>query len=70
MAVGYLYDKLKGNPVPKIGDVIEQEGALWSPARVVENPWAGEGAFIVLQGPLVPQELSPDDGRLWENKIK
>jgi ribose transport system substrate-binding protein len=70
MTVGYLFDKLKGNPVPQIGDVIEEEGALWSPASVVKNPWADEGAFIVLQGPLVPQELSPDDERLWENKIK
>jgi len=22
---------------------------------------------VVLQGPLVPQEVSPDDPRLWEN---
>ena len=70
MMVGYLVDKLKGNPVPKIGDTITQEGAIWSPATVIENPWADEGAFVVMQGPLVPQEIDPDDERLWENKIR
>ena len=70
MTVGYLVDKLNGKPVPQIGDTLTQEGALWSPASVVKNPWAVDGAFIVLQGPLVPQEVGPDDPRLWENKIK
>jgi ribose transport system substrate-binding protein len=70
MVVGYLVDILKGNPVPKIGETIAQEGALWSPAAVIENPWADEGAFIVLNSPLVPQEVGPDDERLWENKVK
>ncbi|MDR1021169.1 MAG: sugar ABC transporter substrate-binding protein [Synergistaceae bacterium] len=70
MVVGYLVDILKGNPVPKIGETIAQEGALWSPAAVIENPWADEGAFIVLNSPLVPQEAGPDDERLWENKVK
>jgi ribose transport system substrate-binding protein len=69
MAVSYLCDKLSGKPVPQIGDTIASEGALWSPASVIKNPWADEGAFIVLQGPLVPQEVSPDDSRLWENRI-
>jgi ribose transport system substrate-binding protein len=69
LAVQYLVDKLRGNPVPKIGDTVVIEGALWSPARVIRNPWADGGAFVVLQGPLVPQEVSPDDPRLWENML-
>lgn len=69
MAVQYLYDIKKGNPTPKIGDTVTKDGALWSPAKVVENPWAEEGAFIILQGPLVPTEVKADDPRLWENKL-
>lgn len=69
LAVRYLMDKLHGRPVPQIGDTITKEGALWSPAKVVENTWADEGAYIILQGPLVPDEVSADDPRLWENRI-
>ncbi len=69
LAVKFLVDKLKGNPVPVIGDTLEEEGALWSPAKVIKNPWADDGAFIVLQGPLVPTEVHPDDPRLWENML-
>lgn len=69
LAVQYLVDKLKGNPVPQIGDTVVVEGALWSPAKVIRNPWADDGAFVVLQGPLVPQEVAPDDPRLWENML-
>ena len=70
MAVSLLHDKLTGKPVPQIGETIIDEGAIWAPAEVIKNPWADEGAFIVLQGPLVPQEVQPDDPRLWENKLK
>lgn len=69
LAVQYLYDKIKGNPVPQIGDTITEKDALWSPARVIENTWADEGAFICLQGPLVPQEIEVTDSRLWENML-
>lgn len=69
LAVQYLFDKKHGKPVPKIGDTLVQKGALWSPAKVIKNPWTEEGAFIVLQGPLVPQEVKPTDPRLWENKL-
>lgn len=69
LAVQYLYDLAHGKPVPKIGDILVDEGAIWSPAEVIENPWADEGAYVVLQGPLVPQEVSPDDERLWENQL-
>ena len=58
-----------GKPVPKIGDTITAKDALWSPAEVIKNPWAEEGAFVVLQGPLVPQEVGADDPRLWENML-
>ena len=67
MAVELLYKIItKQSPLPKIGDTLIKEGAIWSPAEVVKSPYA-EGAYIKLLGPLVPQELSPDDPRLWEN---
>lgn len=69
MAVQYLYDIKNGKPTPKIGETITKDGAIWSPAKVVKNPWAEEGAFIILQGPLVPTEVKADDQRLWENKL-
>jgi ribose transport system substrate-binding protein len=69
LAVQYLYDIKTGKPTPKIGDTVTKEGALWSPAKVVKNPWAEEGAFLILQGPLVPIDVKADDQRLWENKL-
>lgn len=69
MAVELLYKIItKQAGLPKIGDTIIKEGALWSPAEVVESPYA-DGAYIKLIGPLVPQEVLPDDPRLWENRI-
>lgn len=69
LAVQYLYDINKGNAIPQIGDTVVEEGALWSPAEVVENTWADEGAYMILQGPLVPIDVDTDDPRLWENKL-
>ncbi|MEW5783896.1 MAG: sugar ABC transporter substrate-binding protein [Bacillota bacterium] len=69
LAVEYLYNINKGLPVPQIGDTVVQEGALWSPAEVVENPWADEGAFMILNAPLVPIEVDADHPELWENKL-
>jgi ribose transport system substrate-binding protein len=68
LAVQYLYDIVKGNPVPKIGDVVTEEGGISFPAKVVKNPHA-DGAFVQLKGPLVPIEVSADDPRLWENQV-
>jgi len=68
LAVQYLYDELNGKPIPKIGDTVTQSGALWSPAKVVQNPWA-EGGYMILQGPVVPTQVKADDPRLWENKL-
>ncbi|MCR4441759.1 MAG: sugar ABC transporter substrate-binding protein [Peptococcaceae bacterium] len=69
LAVQYLYDLKKGKPIPQIGDTVKQDGAIWSPATVVKNPWAEEGGYMILQGPLVPTEVKVDDPRLWENKL-
>ncbi|MDX9872207.1 MAG: sugar ABC transporter substrate-binding protein [Clostridia bacterium] len=69
LAVQYLYDLYNGKSIPQIGDTVTQEGAGWSPAEVIKNPWADEGGFMVLQGPLVPAEIGVDDDRLWENKL-
>ena len=66
-AVQYLDDLYHGRPIPKVGETVEEKGALWSPAHVIENEFADKGATMILQGPLVPQEVSPDDERLWEN---
>jgi len=68
LAVQYLYDLCQGKDIPNIGDTIVQEGALWSPAPVLKNPRC-EGGFMRLNGALVPLEVSPDDPRLWENKL-
>ena len=51
------------------GDTITEEGALWSPAYVIENEFADSGATMILQGPLVPQDCDPNDSLLWENRI-
>ena len=70
LAVQYLYNMNTGTDIPKIGETVVVEGALWSPAKVVKNPWSDEGVFMILQAPLVPLEVGPDDPRLWENQLK
>jgi len=69
LAVRYLNDIFNSVAIPEVGDVVEQEGALWSPANVFENEFAEGGRTMILQGPLVPQEVSADDDNLWENRI-
>lgn len=69
MALELLYRINKGLPVPQLGDVLEEEGALWSPAVVRENPFADEGLLIDLQAPFVPIEVDVEDPRLWENRL-
>jgi ribose transport system substrate-binding protein len=69
MSVDLLVKIMKKQPVPKVGDTLTEKGALWSPAEVVPNPYGPEGAYIKLSAPMVPQEVSPDDPRLWENAV-
>lgn len=66
LAVQYLADLKAGIALPKIGDTVTREGETWSPAPIVENPYV-EGAYMVLQGPLVGVDVQLDDPRLWEN---
>ena len=66
-AVQFLDDLYNGRPIPKVGDTVEEEGAIWSPAHIIDNEFADEGATMILQGPMVPQDFSVDDPRLWEN---
>ncbi|MCL2496225.1 MAG: substrate-binding domain-containing protein [Clostridiales bacterium] len=66
-AVQYLDDLYNGRAIPQIGDTLEVEGELWSPAFITENEYADEGATMILQGPMVPQQIAIDDPRLWEN---
>ncbi|AKL94755.1 ribose ABC transport system substrate binding protein RbsB [Clostridium aceticum] len=68
-AVRYMNDVFNGVEIPNIGETIEEEGAMWSPATVVENEYADGGRMMILQAPLVPQEVSPEDLQLWENRI-
>ena len=69
LAVEYIHDVFEGKPLPEIGDTVEQEGALWSPGRVIENTYAEEGRTMIIQSPLIPQECDPSDPQLWENRI-
>jgi len=69
LAVNYLNDLFNGEAIPEIGEVVEVEGALWSPGTVVENPFADGGRMMILQAPLVPQEADTDNPNLWENRI-
>jgi ribose transport system substrate-binding protein len=69
-ATQYLYNLIKGKPIPKAGDTLEEKDAIWSPAKVIKNPFADEGDWIVHQSPVVPRDISADDERLWENKLK
>lgn len=70
MAVELLYKTITGADVPKLGDIMKEEGALWSPAIVKKNIWADEGLHIEIQAPLVPFEVDVEDPRLWENRLK
>jgi len=65
--VQYLDDLYNGRPIPQIGDTVQEDGAIWSPAHVIANEYADEGATMILQGPMIPQQVPVDDPRLWEN---
>lgn len=73
LAVKYLGDIFNGVPLPEIGDIIEEEGAIWSPAEVMDiktqSPNAN-GLYLRVQGPMVPTEVAVDDPRLWENMVE
>ncbi|ATW24958.1 sugar ABC transporter substrate-binding protein [Candidatus Formimonas warabiya] len=73
LAVKYIDDMNQGIPLPKIGDTITKEGAIWSPAVVedikTQSPNA-DGLYLAVQGKLIPTEVSADDERLWENMLK
>ena len=69
MIVDYMHMMFEGEQIPQVGDTVTEDGALWSPAYVIENEYADEGLTMILQSPLVPQECDPDDDRLYENRI-
>ena len=67
LGVKLLYDLVnKASDLPKEGEMVKSEGALWSPAPVIKNPRC-EGLMIKLNAPAVPFEAKADDPRLWEN---
>ena len=70
LAVEYIHDLFEGKDLPEIGATVEEEGALWSPAKVIENTYCDEGKTLLIQAPLIPQECDPSDPQLWENRIK
>lgn len=69
LAVEYIHDLLEGEGLPEVGETVEEEGALWSPAEVIENTYADEGRTMMIQAPLIPQECDPNAPQLWENRI-
>ena len=72
LAVRYIHDYFEGTPLPEVGETVTEEGALWSPAQVVENTYVGEdngSRTMIIQAPLIPQECDPNDPQLWENRI-
>ncbi len=70
LAVEYIHDYFEGVDLPAVGETVEEEGALWSPAQVVENTYCDEGRTLLIQAPLIPQECDPADPQLWENRIE
>jgi ribose transport system substrate-binding protein len=68
MAVELLYDIAMGNPVPQLGDVLDNPEDIWAPATVKESPYA-DGLYIEMQAPFVPLEVDVEDPRLWENRL-
>ena len=70
LAVEYIHDLFEGEALPEIGETVEEEGALWSPAQVIENTYCDEGKTLLIQAPLIPQECDPSDPQLWENRIE
>ena len=75
MAIYLLNDIIAGEDTPEIGETVDleeyigEDGELWEPAEVKENPWADEGRYLELNAPIVPEEVDPDDERLWENRL-
>jgi len=67
LGVQFLYDLVTGKKeLPKEGQVITVENALWSPAEIIKNSRC-DGLMMKLNAPVVPFEAKPDDPRLWEN---
>ena len=61
--VKYLEDYLNGRPLPKVGDIIEEENATWSPAKVVQGP---SGPVLQLRSFLV-DSTTVSNPNLWGN---
>jgi ribose transport system substrate-binding protein len=67
LGVQMLYDIVTGKKeMPVKGQVITRENALWSPAKIIDNPRC-EGLMMKLNSPIIPFDAKPDDPRLWEN---
>ena len=70
LAVEYIHDVFEGEALPEVGETVTEEGALWSPASVIDNTYCEEGRTLLIQAPLIPQECDPSDPQLWENRIE
>ena len=70
LGIQYLYNIVKGEPIPQIGDLLIEEGEIWSPAEVIENPYIEGSPYLVLSGIAVPHETSVDDPRLYEKQME
>lgn len=67
LAVQFLYNYHHDGELPGPGKgIIEEEGAVWSPATVLPSDI---GPIILLNALLIPTEISVDDPRNWGNTV-
>jgi ABC-type sugar transport system substrate-binding protein len=64
LTVKFLDDYLNGKPLPKVGDIVEDSNATWSPAEVVQGP---SGPVLQLKSFLI-DPTTVDNPNLWGNK--
>jgi len=62
IAVQWAIRILEGEKVPPAGTVIEKPGEIVSPYRFEETP---VGKALYLSTPIIPNDVGPDDPRVW-----
>jgi ribose transport system substrate-binding protein len=68
MAAEYLDKQIQGQKVEfKDGQVIEEKGAPWSPAKIT---YTENGPLMLLNSSIIPWDINIDDPNLWGNQVK
>lgn len=62
--IQYLYDFLSGKDLPKPGDILEEDGALWSPAKIYDSEI---GPQMLLGNIIIGIDIPADSMKLWGN---